>query len=84
MITQPQTTPAAPTAPDPDEERLRVQTARLVSYRDDGPLVRPAARPARPRPSPGPRPRCSRSLAVAALAVTDTLAAGPDPARAAR
>ncbi|MET9066559.1 DUF5941 domain-containing protein [Streptosporangium sandarakinum] len=35
MITQPQTTPV----PDPYEERLRVQTARLLAYRDDGPLV---------------------------------------------
>lgn len=33
MITQPQaTTPL----PDPDEERRRVQTARLLAYRDDG------------------------------------------------
>ncbi|WP_327086360.1 DUF5941 domain-containing protein [Nonomuraea sp. NBC_01738] len=36
MITQPQ---AATTAPDPDEERRRIQTARLLAYRDDGPLV---------------------------------------------
>ncbi|MFG1753345.1 DUF5941 domain-containing protein [Streptosporangium sandarakinum] len=35
MITQPQTTPV----PDPYEERLRIQTARLLAYRDDGPLV---------------------------------------------
>ncbi|MGW4468723.1 DUF5941 domain-containing protein [Nonomuraea sp. NPDC004354] len=37
MITQPQTT--ATSAPDPDEERRRIQTARLLAYRDDGPLV---------------------------------------------
>ncbi|GAA0929548.1 DUF5941 domain-containing protein [Nonomuraea longicatena] len=37
MITQPQA-PATP-APDPDEERRRIQTARLLAYRDDGPLV---------------------------------------------
>ncbi|MEU9830103.1 DUF5941 domain-containing protein [Streptosporangium sp. NPDC048047] len=35
MITQPQTAPV----PDPYEERLRIQTARLLAYRDDGPLV---------------------------------------------
>lgn len=37
MITQPQA--AATSAPDPDEERRRIQTARLLAYRDDGPLV---------------------------------------------
>ncbi|GAA3706254.1 hypothetical protein GCM10022224_084690 [Nonomuraea antimicrobica] len=37
MITHPRTT-ATPT-PDPDEERRRIQTARLVAYRDDGPLA---------------------------------------------
>ncbi|MFI6498339.1 DUF5941 domain-containing protein [Nonomuraea typhae] len=37
MITQPQA--AATPAPDPDEERRRIQTARLLAYRDDGPLV---------------------------------------------
>ncbi|MDH2425028.1 DUF5941 domain-containing protein [Sphaerisporangium sp. TRM90804] len=37
MITH--TSPAAATLPDPDEERRRVQTARLLAYRDDGPLV---------------------------------------------
>ncbi|MEU4572811.1 DUF5941 domain-containing protein [Nonomuraea sp. NPDC023979] len=37
MITHPQA--AATPAPDPDEERRRVQTARLLAYRDDGPLV---------------------------------------------
>ncbi|GII81168.1 hypothetical protein Sru01_61500 [Sphaerisporangium rufum] len=36
MITQPQA--PAPLL-DPDEERRRVQTARLLAYRDDGPLV---------------------------------------------
>jgi hypothetical protein len=35
MITQPQ----APALPDPDEERRRIQTERLLAYRDDGPLV---------------------------------------------
>ncbi|MGI5270108.1 DUF5941 domain-containing protein [Nonomuraea sp. CA-218870] len=37
MITQPQA--AATPTPDPDEERRRIQTARLLAYRDDGPLV---------------------------------------------
>ncbi|MFF4617177.1 DUF5941 domain-containing protein [Nonomuraea jabiensis] len=37
MITQPQAM-ATPT-PDPDEERRRIQTARLLAYRDDGPLT---------------------------------------------
>ncbi|GAA3812619.1 hypothetical protein GCM10022226_36620 [Sphaerisporangium flaviroseum] len=37
MITHPQATAA--TVPDPDEERRRIQTARLLAYRDDGPLV---------------------------------------------
>ncbi|NBE92907.1 hypothetical protein FE391_04580 [Nonomuraea sp. KC401] len=37
MITQPQAM-ATPT-PDPDEERRRTQTARLLAYRDDGPLT---------------------------------------------
>ncbi|MCF6468984.1 hypothetical protein FAF44_11375 [Nonomuraea sp. MG754425] len=36
MITHPQAM-ATPT-PDPDEERRRIQTARIVAYRDDGPL----------------------------------------------
>lgn len=41
MITQPKdlSTPA----PDPDEERRRIQTARLLAYRDDGPLVHAVA-----------------------------------------
>ncbi|WP_113703361.1 DUF5941 domain-containing protein [Nonomuraea lactucae] len=37
MITYPQA--AATPTPDPDEERRRIQTARLLAYRDDGPLV---------------------------------------------
>ncbi|MBX6168757.1 MAG: hypothetical protein IRY84_14110 [Thermobispora bispora] len=35
MIQQPQAT----TITDPHEERLRIQTERLIAYRDDGPLV---------------------------------------------
>ncbi|MER7499705.1 DUF5941 domain-containing protein [Nonomuraea pusilla] len=41
MITQPQA--AATPTPDPDEERRRIQTARLLAYRDDGPLVQALA-----------------------------------------
>ncbi|MFC4584767.1 DUF5941 domain-containing protein [Sphaerisporangium corydalis] len=37
MITHPQAATAL--VPDPDEERRRIQTARLLAYRDDGPLV---------------------------------------------
>lgn len=59
MITQPQTSPV----PDPYEERLRIQTARLLAYRDDGPLVmalRDKVGPGLPRCRPR-SPRCSRS-----------------------
>ena len=35
IIQQPQAT----TITDPHEERLRIQTERLIAYRDDGPLV---------------------------------------------
>ncbi|MEV0585916.1 DUF5941 domain-containing protein [Nonomuraea sp. NPDC050310] len=41
MITQPQALSTG--APDPDEERRRIQTARLHAYRDDGPLVHAVA-----------------------------------------
>lgn len=41
MITYPQA--AATPTPDPDEERRRIQTARLLAYRDDGPLVQALA-----------------------------------------
>ncbi|MFD1546648.1 DUF5941 domain-containing protein [Nonomuraea guangzhouensis] len=37
MITAPLA--AGTPTPDPDEERRRIQTARLLAYRDDGPLV---------------------------------------------
>lgn len=66
MITQPQTTPA----PDPYEERLRVQTARLLAYRDDGPLV--AALRGRVGPGLPPVP----SVVVALLAIVAMAAAG--------
>jgi hypothetical protein len=41
MITAPLA--AATPTPDPDEERRRIQTARLLAYRDDGPLVHAVA-----------------------------------------
>ncbi|MBG0821668.1 hypothetical protein HS048_13070 [Planomonospora sp. ID91781] len=72
MITQPQATPA----PDPYEERLRIQTARLLAYRDDGPLVtalRRAAGPGLP-----PVPACLAALlVVVAMAVAGMLDDGP-------
>ncbi|GAT66749.1 CDP-alcohol phosphatidyltransferase [Planomonospora sphaerica] len=72
MITQPQATPA----PDPYEERLRIQTARLLAYRDDGPLVtalRRAVGPGLP-----PVPACLAALlVVVAMAVAGMLDDGP-------
>jgi Family of unknown function (DUF5941) len=73
MITQPQTTPAVP---DPYEERLRVQTARLLAYRDDGPLVmllRDKVGPGLPSvPS-----TLVALLAIIAMSVTGMLTDGP-------
>ncbi|MGW4424061.1 DUF5941 domain-containing protein [Streptosporangium sp. NPDC004631] len=72
MITQPQTTPA----PDPYEERLRVQTARLLAYRDDGPLV--AALRGRVGPGLPPVPSVVVALlAIVAMAATGLLKDGP-------
>ncbi|MEU0517390.1 DUF5941 domain-containing protein [Streptosporangium sp. NPDC006007] len=72
MITQPQTTPA----PDPYEERLRVQTARLLAYRDDGPLV--AALRGRVGPGLPPVPSVAVALlAIVAMAATGLLKDGP-------
>ncbi|GAA3034222.1 DUF5941 domain-containing protein [Streptosporangium longisporum] len=72
MITQPQTVPAA----DPYEERLRMQTARLLAYRDDGPLVTLL----RGRVGPG-LPAVPASLAalvvIVAMAVAGILDDGP-------
>ncbi|MEV5409395.1 DUF5941 domain-containing protein [Thermopolyspora sp. NPDC052614] len=76
MITQPQTTSVP--APDPDEERLRIQTARLVSYRDDGPL----ATLLRDHLGPGLPPVFTTLvalIAVAALGFTGTLDVGTGP-----
>ncbi|GAA5081448.1 hypothetical protein HNP84_002743 [Thermocatellispora tengchongensis] len=74
MITHPQTTPVP--LPDPDEERRRVQTARLLAYRDDGPL----ATWLRERMGPGlPAVPAALAalLAVAALGVSGVLEPGP-------
>ncbi|MBP2702642.1 hypothetical protein JOL79_02365 [Microbispora sp. RL4-1S] len=72
MITQTQPT----MIPDPDEERRRVQTQRLLAYRDDGPLVALV----RGRLGGGlpPVPVTVFALLVTvALAVTGTLSDGP-------
>ncbi|WP_214105274.1 DUF5941 domain-containing protein [Acrocarpospora catenulata] len=73
MITQPQqVTPL----PDPDEERRRVQTERLLAYRDDGPLVA-LLRGRLGRGLPPVPATLAALLAVVALAVTGTLTSGP-------
>ncbi|MFF4773616.1 DUF5941 domain-containing protein [Microtetraspora fusca] len=72
MITQPQVTPT----PDPDEERRRIQTERLLAYRDDGPLV--AALKGRLGRGLPPVPAVLAALiAIIALAVTGSLKDGP-------
>ncbi|WP_433349370.1 DUF5941 domain-containing protein [Microtetraspora malaysiensis] len=72
MITQPQVTPT----PDPDEERRRIQTERLLAYRDDGPLV--AALKGRLGRGVPPVPAVLVALiAIIALAVTGSLKDGP-------
>ncbi|RCG32692.1 hypothetical protein DQ384_04205 [Sphaerisporangium album] len=76
MITHPQ---AAPAVPDPDEERRRVQTARLLAYRDDGPLV--AVLRGRMGPGLPPVPAALAALlAVVAVGVTGVLGDGSGPA----
>ncbi|MEU8202147.1 DUF5941 domain-containing protein [Streptosporangium sp. NPDC049046] len=72
MITQPQTTPV----PDPYEERLRVQTARLLAYRDDGPLVTLLRDKVGPGLPPVPA-TLAALLAIIAMAVTGILVEGP-------
>ncbi|GII27085.1 DUF5941 domain-containing protein [Planotetraspora mira] len=73
MITQPRV-PAI--AADPEEEQRRVQTERLLAYRDDGPLVGVlkgrVGRGLPPIPS-----LLVALLAIVALAVTGTLSDGP-------
>ncbi|MFC4005758.1 DUF5941 domain-containing protein [Nonomuraea purpurea] len=74
MITQPQAM-AAPT-PDPDEERRRIQTARLLAYRDDGPLANVLAGKLGKGLPPVPATLVAL-LAVIALTVAGLLQPGP-------
>ncbi|MEU7897609.1 DUF5941 domain-containing protein [Nonomuraea sp. NPDC049152] len=71
MITQPQANATA--VPDPDEERRRIQTARLLAYRDDGPLVHALA----PRLGKGFPP--VPMLLIALLATIGLAVAGLSP-----
>ncbi|MEV0149191.1 MULTISPECIES: DUF5941 domain-containing protein [unclassified Nonomuraea] len=74
MITYPQA--AATPTPDPDEERRRIQTARLLAYRDDGPLVH--ALSGRLGKGLPPVPATLAALvAVAVIAATGLLKSGP-------
>ncbi|WP_406317576.1 DUF5941 domain-containing protein [Streptosporangium sp. NBC_01639] len=71
MITQPQTSPV----PDPYEERLRIQTARLLAYRDDGPLVMALRDKMGPGLPPVPA-ALAALLAIVAIGVTGMLDEG--------
>ncbi|MFC0861214.1 DUF5941 domain-containing protein [Sphaerimonospora cavernae] len=71
MITQPQAT----TIPDPDEERRRIQTERLLAYRDDGPIVTALKRVLGRGLPPVPATLVA-VLAIVALAVGDVLSSG--------
>ncbi|GGO66396.1 DUF5941 domain-containing protein [Nonomuraea cavernae] len=73
MITQPQ---AAATTPDPDEERRRIQTARLLAYRDDGPLVNAVAGKVGKGLPPVPA-TLAALVAVIAIAASGVLRPGP-------
>ncbi|WP_327044793.1 DUF5941 domain-containing protein [Microbispora sp. NBC_01189] len=73
MITQPQ---AITPLPDPDEERRRVQTARLLAYRDDGPLAT-ALKGALGRLLPPVPAAAVALLAIVAAAVAGILTDGP-------
>ncbi|WP_066365436.1 DUF5941 domain-containing protein [Herbidospora mongoliensis] len=73
MITHPQ---PEPEVVDPHLERLRVQTARLVAYRDDGPLVA-LLKPRMGRGLPPVPTTLAALLAIIALAVTGSLTEGP-------
>jgi hypothetical protein len=74
MITQPQA--AAGPTPDPDEERRRIQTARLLAYRDDGPLVHAVADKLGKGLPPVPA-ALAALLAVIAVSATGLLQPGP-------
>ncbi|MBO4270035.1 DUF5941 domain-containing protein [Microbispora triticiradicis] len=73
MITQPQ---AITPLPDPDEERRRVQTARLLAYRDDGPLAT-ALKGTLGRLLPPVPATAVALLAIVAAAVAGILTDGP-------
>ncbi|WP_061294547.1 DUF5941 domain-containing protein [Herbidospora cretacea] len=73
MITHPQ---PEPEVVDPHLERQRVQTARLVAYRDDGPLVA-LLKPRLGRGLPPVPMTLAALLAIIALAVTGSLTEGP-------
>ncbi|MDF5754147.1 DUF5941 domain-containing protein [Spongiactinospora sp. TRM90649] len=74
MITHPQQSQVA--TPDPDEERRRIQTARLLAYRDDGPLLRPLRRVLKGGLPPAPAALASL-VAVAAIGAAGLLEPGP-------
>ncbi|MFI6903270.1 DUF5941 domain-containing protein [Nonomuraea sp. NPDC050394] len=74
MITQPQA--AATPTPDPDEERRRIQTARLLAYRDDGLLVHAVAGKIGKGLPPVPA-TLAALLVVIALGVAGLLKPGP-------
>ncbi|WP_328589761.1 DUF5941 domain-containing protein, partial [Nonomuraea aridisoli] len=66
---------ATPT-PDPDEERRRIQTARLLAYRDDGPLAHVLAGKIGAGLPPVPATLVAL-LAVVAVSVAGLLEPGP-------
>ncbi|MEV1239976.1 DUF5941 domain-containing protein [Nonomuraea sp. NPDC050022] len=74
MITAPLA--AATPTPDPDEERRRIQTARLLAYRDDGPLVHALAGRIGKGIPPVPATLIAL-LAVVAVTVAGVLKPGP-------
>ncbi|GII89992.1 DUF5941 domain-containing protein [Sinosporangium siamense] len=74
MITQPQAVSAQ--TPDPDEERRRIQTARLLAYRDDGPLAG-ALRHKLGRGLPPVASTLVALIAIVAVAVAGLLEPGP-------
>ncbi|MBT2229428.1 DUF5941 domain-containing protein [Nonomuraea sp. NEAU-A123] len=74
MITAPLA--AGTPTPDPDEERRRIQTARLLAYRDDGPLVHALAGRIGKGIPPVPATLIAL-LAVVAITVAGVLKPGP-------
>ena len=72
IIQQPQAT----TITDPHEERLRIQTERLIAYRDDGPLVTALKGLLGRGVSPVP-PTLLAIAAIVAMAVGGVLTEGP-------